>query len=561
MGFSQRLSCFFLSFTLLLFAHEDIKTAKHQVLYLMQKGEVERSLALYQKQVECEKKHDFSLLEELGYILLNQGAQSEEEECQLLSMYGAGIAGTLESVEIYEFGMKSRNPMAQVATIHFLSEVLDDRAEELLLSAFSSPYLGIRLEAAYALAMRKSLKATGLIDSLMQKLPPHFRIFFPELFAMIGTADAMGVLQRLINDRFPPVRLASILAAAKFGRDDFLNSIRSSLTHSEQAEQEACAAAIGYLKDANSIPALEKLAASPSPPVKLAACRSLIQLGSQAYEQEIIKAAQEKNPLAIMLLSDIPHTESLLASLAEDYNFNIRVNASLALLKKRDVRAVPTLMKMLIQDEKDLGYQPMFSHGRSLMAWKVIPSSTQYAKKMERDIPSISLALKEQILMEALELPEAVFLLAARELFEKKQNDLIPLLIHLLENLKTPAAIQLLKHQSRRAGAPFIRTYCHLSLYRLGIEGPHRDLLFHWVEEKKDHEMIRFRPILPWTEQQRTSTFQLTPEETSRLLVEAFVTLAERHDPEGIDLLLSAIQKGHKKNRYALAGLLLKSIQ
>ena len=62
--------------------------------------------------------------------------------------------------------------------------------------------------------------------------------------------------------------------------------------------------------------------------------------------------------------------------------------------------------------------------------------------------------------------------------------------------------------------------------------------------------MIRVRPMLSWTERANGNQFQLTPEETSRLLVEAFVTLADQHDPQGIDILLSAIQDGNEKNRY-----------
>jgi len=561
MGLCRWVVLFIFSTSLSLWAQDSINAARHQVLYLMQAGQVSKGIQLYQNNAIENQKHDFPILEQMGYILLSQGAKSGDEECQLLSMYGAGMAGTLESMDIYQLGMDSPNPMTQMATIHFLGEIQDDRAEELLLKAFTSPFLLIRLEAAYALAVRKSLTATGLIDSLMQRLPPQMHVYFPELFAMIGTADAMGVLQRLMGNRLLSVRLASFLAAAKFGRDDFLTDIRSSLTHSDEAELETCAAAVGFLQDSHSIPALKKLTNSKSSNVQLAACRSLILLGNQDYRQQIIESAANKNPLAITLLIDIPNTEPLLSRLTLDYNFHIRANAALALLKKRDTRAVPTLMKILIDDEKDLGFQPVFSLGHSLMAWKVIPSCTQYAKKTERDIPSITLALKEQILQDALEYPEETFLSIAEKIFEAKQNDLIPLLIHLLENLKTEKAIELLKEQSRRAGAPFIRTYCHLALYRLGIEGPHRDFLFQWIEEKKGHEMIRFRPMLPWTERTNGNQFQLTPEETSRLLVEAFVTLADQHDPQGIDILLSAIQDGNEKNRYALAGLLLKSIQ
>ena len=559
MGLCRWLTLAFLSFTLV--AQGAPSYSKHQVLYLMQAGHVSKGIELYQKLKEDNLKHDFPILEQMGYILLSQGAKSGDEECQLLSMYGAGMAGTLESMDIYQMGMESPNPMTQMATIHFLSEIQDDRAEELLLKAFSSPYLILRLEAAYALAIRKSLSATGLIDSLMQRLPPPMYVYFPDLFAMIGTADAMGVLQRLMGNRILNVRLASFLAAAKFGRDDFLGDIRSSLTHSDEAELETCAAAVGYLQDSHSVPVLKKLSSAKSPNVQLAACRALIQLGHQSYQDQIMESAAQKNPLAITLLSDLPNTEHLLAKLSFDYNFHTRVNAALALLKKRDTRAIPTLMKLLIQDERDLGLEPMTSLGHTLMAWKVVPSCTQYAKKTERDIPSITLAVREQVLQEALELPEESFLAIADRIFEEKQNDLIPLLIHLLENLKTEKAIQLLQRESRRAGAPFIRTYCHLALYRMRVDGPHRDVLFKWIEEKKDHELIRFRPMLPWTEKNVKSQFQLTPEETSRLLVEAYVTLADQHDPQGIDLLLNAILEGNQKNRYALAGLLLKSIQ
>lgn len=559
MGLCRWLTVLFLSLSLT--AHSSQSYSKHQVLYLMQAGHISKGIELYQKLKEDNLKDDFPILEQMGYILLSQGAKSGDEECQLLSMYGAGMAGTLESMDIYQMGMESSNPMTQMATIHFLSEIQDDRAEELLLKAFSSPYLIIRLEAAYALAIRKSLSATGLIDSLMQRLPPPMYVYFPDLFAMIGTADAMGVLQRLMGNRILNVRLASFLAAAKFGRDDFIGDIRSSLTHSDEAELETCAAAVGYLQDSHSIPVLKKLTKSKSPNVQLAACRALIQLGEQEYQEQIMESAANKNPLAITLLIDLPNTEPLLAKLAFDYNFHTRVNAALALIKKRDTRAIPTLMKLLIRDEKDLGLEPMTSLGHSLMAWKVVPSCTQYAKKTERDIPSITLAVREQILQDALELPEQSFLAIAERIFEEKQNDLIPLLIHLLENLKTEKAIELLQRESRRTGAPFIRTYCHLALYRLGIEGPHRETLFKWIEEKKDHEMIRFRPMLPWTEKNVTSQFQLTPEETSRMLVEAYVTLADQHDPQGIDILLNAILEGNEKNRYALAGLLLKSIQ
>ena len=119
---------------------------KNQVLYLMQAGQSEKSIALYEKFVKESGAHDFKILEEIAHILLSQGAGSTDEECQLLSMYGAGIAQTKEEIELYDLGISSENPMTQMATIQFLRLIGDDRAEELLLKAFSSPFLIVQLE-------------------------------------------------------------------------------------------------------------------------------------------------------------------------------------------------------------------------------------------------------------------------------------------------------------------------------------------------------------------------------------------------------------------------------
>jgi HEAT repeat protein len=546
-----------------LFAEEVTPSvSKYQVLYLIQAGEVKRGVELYQRYVAETGRHDFPILEEMGHLLLQLGARSGDEESLLLSMYGLGIAGSLEGMDLYEMGMTSRNPLTQMATIQFLSRMQDDRVEDLLFKAFSSPFLQVRMEAAYALAMQRSEKVTGMVDALMQKLPDFVHVYFPELFAMIGTPDAMGVLKRMVGHPHLSVRLASILAAAKYGRDDFLADIRAGATHADQAEQETCAAALGYLKDSHSIPLLRNLSRSSHLNVRLSACRSLAKLGDLEYREPIIESALKKNPLAIPMLTDMPNTESLLISLLNDYNFQIRANAALVLLKKRNPACIPTLIQMLIKDEKDLGFQPVYSLGHAMMAWKVIPSATQYAKKMEINIPSMTLALKEQILLDAMELPEKDFLSIAEMIFEKRENELIPILVHLLENRKTTESIALLEKESKRTGAPFIRTYCHLTLYRMKREGIYADFIYDWIGKGGDHELFQFRDILSWTERsEKENAYLLTPKETSRLLIEGYESLAESHEMRGIDLLVKAIGEGHKKNRFVLAGLLLKAIQ
>ena len=529
--------------------------SKSQILYLVQAGELERGIALYKER----EKHDFSTLEQIGSYVLAEGARSPSDEDHLLSMYGAGIANSCESMVIYEIGMKSRNPMAQMATIQFLSQMEEDRAEELLTKAFHSPFLPVRMEAAYALARKQSPRATGIIEGLMQKLPRSLRIYFPELFAMIGSPSAGVALRRLAKDHHLFVRLAALHTAAKYGRDDFLTEVRAGITHPDAAEQETCAMALGTLRDSHSIPKLKELTASTDLSVHLTACHSLTLLGEHSFWAPILKRAEEKHLFAIPLLAPIPDANRILFPLLKDYDASVRVNAALTLLSRRESRALPVLLKLLTRSDQDFGLLPTHSLGHSLMAFQVIPSAAEYGKEKGVDVGAITLSVRENILRELVEMPEEIFLEAARHIFDQRVHDLLPLLIALLENMGTPEAITLLQAQSRRAGAPFIRAYAHLALYRLQVEGPHEAHLTSWIEAHKLSELIRFRPMLSWTEREDLSSpYLLTPEETSRLLIESLDTLAARGK---IDLLLDVMATGHHKNRYVLAGLLLKAIQ
>ena len=55
--------------------------------------------------------------------------------------------------------------------------------------------------------------------------------------------------------------------------------------------------------------------------------------------------------------------------------------------------------------------------------------------------------------------------------------------------------------------------------------------------------------------------YQLTPQETSKLLVDSFDAFLKTQDDKGIDIVLEAIQNGNPKNKYALAGLLIHATQ
>lgn len=536
---------------------------KLHVLYLLQSKEFNRAIDLYHEYKTALGRHDFEILQQMGLIILEQGARSPDPSIQLTSIFGSTIAGISASIDILEAGIISSQPQTQMAAIQYLGHLQDDRCEELLTKAMSSDFFFTRMEAAQQLAFRKSRTAVGQIESLMHKIPPQMRFFFPQFFALIGTSDAISLLRHMMDDQFHMTRIEAILSAARYGRDDLLPAIRARATHLNIAEQEACATAIGYLKDSKSIPLLKNLAKSPSTNVKLAARNALNSLGDDTSREEIAELAKTEDLFAISLLGDIPGSEKILIPLTKDANMQVRFNAVFALLKQKDPHVLDSLLEFLIRDSRDLGFQPQFSIGNSLMAWKVIPSARQHQMEGPNDLLTLSVSVREHMLRECLELKPGEFLKIAAILFDTQQIDLIPLLISLMENLQTPEAIELLTSKAQTAGAPLTRAYCNLALLRLKKGEHYKDAVTNWISTKKHTEMIRFRPMLPWNVRitEKANAFELTPEEHSRLLIECYQTIAMEHDDKSIDTILDGLKSGHSSNRPVLAGLLIQAIQ
>ncbi len=533
---------------------------KMHALFLMQNNEVESALDRYQQYCRSAGRYDFETLQQMGLIMLQKGIQTQDPQTFLMTLFGAGISGSSGALEIIEKGMDHPDPQVQLLSLHFIAQFEDDKTNDLLNRAMSSDYLSTRMEAAFYMSQRKHPHAVGQIEGLMFRLPPVFKPYFPSFFALLGTSDATAALKRLIEDPDPQVRIESILNVAKLGRDDFLPMLRRRLSHSHIAEIEATLFAIGALKDSSSLQKLKKLSHSPVDSIRLAAALALLQLGDRSAVPEIIDMANHHYLFAILSLGSVAGSEETLAELLESHDFQVKMNAALALLQRRDPRCLPTLCEILISDSRDFAFHPMGSLGRTLSAFKAVPSAELRAKDPTIDL-SYSMALREHFLREAIHLPEEAFLKLAMTIFQKQQNDLVPTTISLLENLRTDRAIQLLKEGTKKISSPLIRDYCYLSLYRLKIEGPYEEYINHWVNTQKNGELIRLRPLLPWKYRMDQSDYTLSAEETSKLLIDSFLAIANRRDEKSISLLLNAVQHGNPQNRYALMGLLMRSTE
>jgi HEAT repeat protein len=530
-----------------------------RILYLLKAGNINGAFDLYEQYRNESKEHNLELIQNMGLALLEQGYRSRIPEAQVLTLFGAGISVNERAMYILEEGIKSGNPQFQIVAINLLSRFQNDQATEYINNAMSSNFLPIRLEAVYQLAKNKNSKAPGQIEALMQKVPSDVLQVFPQLLAMCGDKNSIKSMRRLFTHPNEKVRIETILAAAKFHRDDLLPEIRKLSSHLNVAQQEACAVTLGVLKDESSSQRLYELAKSPTKTVRIAALQALYQLGREEVSIDIEKIAKEEDLFAITVLGTIPGTEPTLLELTKSQNLNVRINASLALLKLHDPGCLRTLPEILIKDKRDFAFSKVISLGKGLNAWKAVPSARQNFSSNAVGL-EMSLHMREEALAGAIELPENAFLALANLIFETNQNELVPILSRLLINLQSTNAIQLLKYHREKIGAPLIRNYCNLALYSLKESGPYSETLERWVTSHHSHGLIQFRPLIPLELRvQEASKYQLMPEDASRLLVESFEALVQTQDEKSIDILLNAIRYGNNNNRYALAGLLMRA--
>jgi HEAT repeat protein len=548
----------------LLFGKENPMPDRRHVLYLMSIKEVEQAIDEYLTLYRHEKKHDFEVLEQMCLTLLEIGSASPNPEDQLLTLFGISLSGSSNLfLTFLDTAIKSPFPEVQAAALQILANVHEDKSNELISIGLKSDFLQIRFETLYYLIHRKTMNSLGQVESLLNLLPPAAKPLFVELYAIHGSFESIQILKQLINDKDPHVRITAILYSALYQRDDLLLNIRSSLTHSDPLIKEAASFALGYLKDLNSAQSLKKIASTSNfPETKLAALISLYRMGHTEAGNEISSLAKEGNLFAIGLLGEISGSDSLLEELMLHKDSNISLNAVISLLARKNPKVLPQLTSLLQTDIEVSGFTPFTSPGHSLIAWKKASPGTLKNTEQKNHLKAVSLHFQEDLLSKSLELTGKNFLELAKTLMESKQTKLLPLLIRLLENEGSKETKDLLIEKAYAPLHPLLRSYCKLALYRMHINDFYRTEFLKWLAHQKNTKMIEFRPMLEGdsSKQKHKGNFTLSPEEISGLFIESFDALASNHDPDGIEFLLESLRDGHTKNRYAFAGLLLKSI-
>ncbi|KKK67942.1 hypothetical protein LCGC14_2949020, partial [marine sediment metagenome] len=138
---------------------------------------------------------------------------------------------------------------------------------------------------------------------------------------------------------------------------------------------------------------------------------------------------------------------------------------------------------------------------------------------------------------------------------------LVPTSITLLQNLASEKAINFLEDRAKHSNIPLIRDYSNLALYRLKKEEPYQDYVANWIKNKNHEDIIELN-INPDKKTNITQNiYSLTKAETTRLLLDMYVALASKQDEKSLKIIIDSIKKTNPKNRYALAGMLIRATQ
>ena len=536
---------------------------KSQILYMISKGEQIKGLKKYQEYYKQSNEHDYKLLREIALNIIEDGISKGSELDSLLALIAIEIAHEDCFTHHLSKLIKSRFFPVQAKTLSLLKRIDNDYSDMLIKSCLSSDFIMLRLEALSILVQKHNKTALGQVEALMNMVHKQYHPIFVDFYALSGTKYAISMMKQMISDKDLNLNLATIMAVKNHGIEELIPNLRHSLTHTSPSVQEAAANALGSFHDSYSISKLETLSTSPHPETKLAALHALYTLGQTESKKKIHALARDGNLYATRLIAGISESETTLHEIYYSDDNNRRLNSAISLLDQKDPLCLPVIRDLITLDTNVNYLELCYSPGRAYSAIKIRPIAGLEHKQMIFSVQQQTMMNQNDLLAKSIELPRNKFMTIIDEIFLTKRNNLIPTAIALLENFDDEEARSYLRSKSTMPGAPFIRTSCHLSLWKSTREDVHKNAITSWIKDIGKHELINMsqKPTEKKGKKSSITGYELTLEEKSHLLIQAFLNICVAHEKSGLDCIIDAMIEGHEKNRTPLAGVLLKTIQ
>jgi HEAT repeat protein len=222
------------------------------------------------------------------------------------------------------------------------------------IEALSHPDRQIRLEASYNLVMIGVPAVPPLLSRLQAGASDSLLYIGTQILGRIGDPSAIPFLKSLLGTDDPFVRREVVLALGKMGDATLLPTLSSILQTDTEAQVRAAAAqSLPNLRDTSAVAVLMHALQDSATAVRHSALAGLNRLWSGTSETAALAALHHKDEttryIAVQILSKrrvVAALEDLSIALA-DSSVWVRLEAARALGRLNDLRAVPSLEKML----------------------------------------------------------------------------------------------------------------------------------------------------------------------------------------------------------------------
>ncbi|MEC8306561.1 MAG: HEAT repeat domain-containing protein [Chlamydiota bacterium] len=469
-------------------------------------------------------------------LILQEAIKSHDPHQQLMGLFGINLSQIFLDPIDYLPAIHSQHKASQSMALSLIHQRSEKGLHTILLEAMHSRYPAIRLKAASFLCLSDQLPSVEIAHHFIRSLPSHLQtLFIPEIASETGK-HSLRMLQHFLNSSESLTRLSTIQAIGAAKREDLIPSLQKILTHSHDQERGWTAFALAQLQDASSLSYILSHMQSPFIEEEITMSLAAILLGETVKNTPLFRHAKEGNPFALFALRHHPEGISILKKSLEGPDENTRLNGLMALLFLQNDLALEDIWPLFESDHHFLTLNSLFG---PLEAWSLVINSETPISNEEN---TISWSVKAELLTAIFENRTSLFNQLAKKILEGKVSPLVSHLLEILEKKGDSISTNMVIEASQGAKDPLVRSWCHLTLYRMTRDPIQTSSLFAHLHSTSCSCLVS-------TEYQSS--------DQSDLLRKIYSTFIE-YPPQGwIDFLIKKIDESPLQEKPFFSALLL----
>jgi HEAT repeat protein len=225
------------------------------------------------------------------------------EDQPLVRLAASGALYHMGRIDMWDQVRKAAtvvHPEERATALRLLGELKDSRALPLLVEALKDPQPSVRGAAASALGDLGDSQAVPQLEEALQDTIPAVRTSAAISLGELGHKTVSPALRRALSDTNPVVQAAVVSALLRLGEPIkvVMPSVGELIQHNDPGTRSAIAKALGRAHGENrerAVAVLSELLGDPIPRPRIAAARSLGQIGGQELIPVLRRALHDED--------------------------------------------------------------------------------------------------------------------------------------------------------------------------------------------------------------------------------------------------------------------------